>query len=67
MHQTNSRWQELKRQATTAQLSDVEVDILNKDRIKELYPMIKTEDLKGGVYMPKDGQADPSWCYKCAC
>ena len=29
------------------------------DRIKELYPVVKNEDLVGGVYMPKDGQADP--------
>ena len=23
------------------------------------YPVVKHEDLVGGVYMPKDGQADP--------
>ena len=51
--------QELLRQATTAQLSNVEVEVLNKERIKELYPVVKNEDLVGGVYMPKDGQADP--------
>ncbi len=53
------RMQELLRQATTAQLSDVEVEVLDQKRIKELYPVIKNEDLVGGVYMPKDGQADP--------
>ncbi len=56
---TKERMQELLRQATTAQLSDVEVEVLNKERIKELYPVLKNEDLVGGVYMPKDGQADP--------
>ena len=56
---TKDRLQELLRQATTAQLSDVEVEVLNQKRIKELYPVIKDEDLVGGVYMPKDGQADP--------
>ena len=30
-----------------------------KDRIQELYPVVKNEDLVGGIYMPKDGQADP--------
>ena len=58
--QTNSRWQELKRQATTAQLYDVDIDILDSDTIKKRYPMMQTEDLKGGVLMPKDGAADPS-------
>ena len=56
---SKERMQELLRQATTAQLSDVEVEVLNKKRIKQLYPVLKNEDLVGGVYMPKDGQADP--------
>ncbi len=56
---SKERMQELLRQATTAQLSNVEVEVLNKERIKELYPVVKNEDLVGGVYMPKDGQADP--------
>ncbi len=30
--QTESRWQELKRQATTAQLYDVDIKILNKEK-----------------------------------
>jgi glycine cleavage system aminomethyltransferase T/glycine/D-amino acid oxidase-like deaminating enzyme len=58
--QTESRWQELKRQATTAQLYDVDIKILNKEEIKKNYPMMNTEDLKGGVLMPGDGAADPS-------
>ncbi len=56
---SKERMQELLRQATTAQLSNVDLEVLNKDRIKELYPVVKNEDLVGGVYMPKDGQADP--------
>ena len=56
---SRERMQELLRQATTAQLSNVDVEILNKERIRELYPVIKNDDLVGGVYMPKDGQADP--------
>ena len=33
--QTDSRWQELKRQATTAQLYDVDLSILDKEEIKK--------------------------------
>ena len=50
--QTDGRWQELKRQATTAQLYDVDIKILDKDEIKKNYPMVFTDDLKGGVLMP---------------
>ncbi|WP_440927892.1 GcvT family protein [Candidatus Pelagibacter sp.] len=56
---SKERMQELLRQATTAQLSNVEVEVLNQQRIKELYPVVENQDLVGGVYMPKDGQADP--------
>ena len=50
--------QELLRQATTAQLSNDEVEVLNQERIKELYTEAKNEDLGGGVDKPKDGQED---------
>jgi len=56
---SKERMQELLRQATTAQLSDVEVQVLDKKQTKDLYPVIHNEDLVGSVYMPKDGQADP--------
>ena len=58
--QTDARWQELRRQATTAQLYNVDVKILDKETIKKNYPMMHTEDLKGGILMPGDGAADPS-------
>ena len=57
--QTKHRWQELKRQATTAQLYDVNVEILNPLEIKDKYPGINNKDLEGGIFMPGDGQADP--------
>ena len=56
---TKDRMQELLRQATTAQLSNVEVQILDKKKTKELYPVIEDSDIEGSVFMPKDGQADP--------
>jgi glycine cleavage system aminomethyltransferase T/glycine/D-amino acid oxidase-like deaminating enzyme len=56
---SKERLQELLRQATAAQLFDVNVETVNKERIKELYPIINDEDILGGVYMPEDGQADP--------
>ena len=56
---TKGRWQELKRQATTAQLFDVNVEVLNIDQIKKIYPIINEKDVLGGIFMPGDGQADP--------
>ena len=56
---TKGRWQELLRQATTAQLFDVNVEVLNIDQIKKIYPIISDKDILGGIFMPGDGQADP--------
>ena len=58
--QEEGRWQELKRQATTAQLYNFNVEILNKDQVKEKIPLIKNDDLLGGILMPGDGSGDPS-------
>ena len=58
--QTEGRWQELQRQATTAQLYDVDIQILDKEQLKKKYPMMHVDNLKGGVLMPGDGAADPS-------
>jgi 4-methylaminobutanoate oxidase (formaldehyde-forming) len=40
-------------------LFDVNVEVLDKQQIKNLYPVINDQDILGGVYMPEDGQADP--------
>ena len=56
---SKARLQELLRQATAAQLFDVNVEVVDQKKIKELYPVINNEDLYGGVYIPNDGQADP--------
>jgi glycine cleavage system aminomethyltransferase T/glycine/D-amino acid oxidase-like deaminating enzyme len=58
--QDKGRWQELQRQATTAQLYDVDVHILDKNQIKKEYPIINTDEIIGGILMPGDGAADPS-------
>jgi glycine cleavage system aminomethyltransferase T/glycine/D-amino acid oxidase-like deaminating enzyme len=56
---SKERLQELLRQATSAQLFDVNVEVLDKQKVKNLYPVINDQDILGGVYMPQDGQADP--------
>ncbi|MDB9742378.1 FAD-dependent oxidoreductase [Candidatus Pelagibacter sp.] len=56
---SKERLQELLRQATAAQLFDVNVEILDKQKVKDLYPVVNDQDILGGVYMPEDGQADP--------
>ncbi|MDA8867494.1 FAD-dependent oxidoreductase [Candidatus Pelagibacter sp.] len=56
---SKERFQELLRQATSAQLFNVNVEVLDRQKIKDLYPIINDQDIFGGVFMPEDGQADP--------
>ena len=58
--ENKGRWQELKRQATTAQLFNVDVKILDPKQIKKEYPIVNTDNVVGGILMPGDGSADPS-------
>ena len=45
---TKERFQELLRQATSAQLFDVNVEVLDKQKVKDLYPVINDQDILGG-------------------
>jgi glycine cleavage system aminomethyltransferase T/glycine/D-amino acid oxidase-like deaminating enzyme len=54
-----SRYQEYLRQKTMSKLFDIDIDLINKNKFKELYPIAKNSDVFGGLYIPKDGQADP--------
>ena len=56
---TEERLEELNRQADMARAYDVEIENINKSQIQERYPHLNTEDVLGGVWLPKDGQADP--------
>ena len=56
---TDARLQELKRQLTFAQRFNVVAKEVTKEEIKEIYPLINTKDIFGGVFIPQDGQADP--------
>ena len=56
---TSDRLEELKRQVTFAQRFDIEAKEVNKEEIKEIYPLINVDDIVGGVFIAKDGQADP--------
>ncbi len=56
---TSERLDELKRHVNTAQLFNIEAKEVNNEEIKDIYPLINTKDIVGGVFIPKDGQADP--------
>lgn len=57
---SDERLQELKRGASMARVFGVEIEEISVAECKECYPLLNTDGVVGGVYLPKDGQADPS-------
>src|SRR5580704_16678202 len=51
---------EYRRAVAKAELFGVEMEIVGPERVKELFPLIDTRNLLGGVYTPGDGHVDPS-------
>ena len=56
---TDERMEELRRTAAMARAFGVEIDEITPSEIASRYPGLKTDDAVGGVFLPKDGQADP--------
>ena len=57
---SEARFQELKRVAAMNNAFGVtRVDIVTAEEIKSLYPLLQTNDLLGGSWVPQDGQASP--------
>ena len=57
---TPERMQTLRKQASMARSFGVEVEIINPQRAGELYPILRTDDLQGAIWIPGDGKANPA-------
>ena len=60
MAQTEARMDEYMLYAATAETCDVPFEWLTPDQIKERWPLIRTEDLKGALYHHTDGYINPA-------
>lgn len=55
---TAERFEELKRSASMAKVFDLEVNVISVEEIAKRYPLIRTDDLYGGIHIPSDGYAN---------
>jgi len=60
MAQTLERMDEYMLYASTAETCGVPFEWLNPKEIKERYPLLRTEDLKGAILHPTDGYINPA-------
>ncbi|MFT5194229.1 MAG: glycine cleavage system T protein [Candidatus Promineifilaceae bacterium] len=54
------RFEELKRGASMAKVFGLEVDVITPKQIADYWPLVNTDDLVGGVWLPGDGRTNPS-------
>ena len=57
---TPERMQTLRKQASMARSFGVDVEIISPQRAGELYPILRTDDLQGAIWIPGDGKANPA-------
>lgn len=57
---TPERMQTLRKQAALARSFGVEVELIGAQRAGELYPLLRTDDLQGAIWIPGDGKANPA-------
>ena len=56
----DERFEELKRGASMASCFGLEVEVVSPKEALELYPIMSTKDLVGAVFLPRDGQTNPT-------
>jgi glycine cleavage system aminomethyltransferase T/glycine/D-amino acid oxidase-like deaminating enzyme len=57
---TQDRLTQLKRTAATAEAYGLECELISREKARELYPIIRTDDLAGAIWLPGDGRANPT-------
>lgn len=53
-------WEEIRRGASMARGFGLEVELMTPTEAGKMYPLLTTSDLVGAVYMPRDGQVNPT-------
>jgi glycine cleavage system aminomethyltransferase T/glycine/D-amino acid oxidase-like deaminating enzyme len=57
---TEERMEELRRQAGWAKTFGLPLELISAEEAKELFPLMSTEGVLGGAWLPTDGYIDPS-------
>jgi len=57
---SDGRWAELQRHAGVARSVGLEAHLISAGQARELFPLLSTDGVRGAVWVPSDGHADPS-------
>ena len=57
---TPGRWEEIRRNASMARLTNVDMEFIGPERLGEMWPLLNTEGIIGAAFIPGDGMANPT-------
>jgi len=57
---TDERAEEVRRLASSVRMNGLDAHILGPSEARELYPLLRIDDVKVAMHIPRDGQADPA-------
>ncbi|MEJ6536283.1 MAG: FAD-dependent oxidoreductase [Mycobacterium sp.] len=57
---TQDRMTQLRRTAASAAAYDLECELLSPEQAYQRYPVMRTDDLVGAIWLPADGKANPT-------
>ncbi|RIK32928.1 MAG: FAD-dependent oxidoreductase, partial [Chloroflexi bacterium] len=56
---SSDRMIQLRRTAAVARVFGVEAELISPQRVQELWPLLRVDDIQGGVWLPDDGRVIP--------
>jgi len=57
---SDGRWEEIRRAHSTAKCFGLETHLLPLEAVRERWPLVSTDGVRGGLWLPKDGQINPA-------
>ncbi|MGB9366200.1 MAG: FAD-binding oxidoreductase [Xanthobacteraceae bacterium] len=56
---SDARWEELKRNATAAKTTGLDVELIGPDEIRNKFPLVDLNGVRGATWIASDGYVDP--------
>jgi len=57
---SDGRWDEIRRAHSTAKCFGLDTELLSPEASRERWPLMSTDGVRGGIWLPKDGQINPA-------
>ncbi len=60
MASSDGRWDEIRRAHSTAKCFGLETHLISPAEVRERWPLVETDGVRGAIWLPNDGQINPT-------